>query len=118
MSQVIHQVRYGWSPSSLLGTRGMGPVESTLPADLLTVWDGYLRDHVLGGERRAGVHVHRQGGHRGAAAEGRDPGSRRASRVGRTRAARFAADRAGRARAHRVGRLGRPGPQRAALVSA
>ncbi len=46
MSQVIHQVRYGWSPSSLLGTRGMGPVESTLPADLLTVWDGYLRDHV------------------------------------------------------------------------
>jgi len=46
MNQAVHQIRYCWSESSLLGTRGMGPVESTLPPDLLLTWDRYLRDHV------------------------------------------------------------------------
>ena len=46
MSQDVHQIRYCWSQSSLLGTRGMGPVESTLPEHLLPTWDRYLRDHV------------------------------------------------------------------------
>src|SRR6266566_2058626 len=46
MNQAVHQIRYCWSESSLLGTRGMGPVESTLPPDLLPTWDRYLRDHV------------------------------------------------------------------------
>lgn len=46
MTQVVHQVRYGWSERSLLGERGMGPVESTLPAGSLPAWDGILRDHV------------------------------------------------------------------------
>ena len=46
MSEAVHQIRYGWSPTSLLGTRGMGPVESTLPDDLLPGWDQFLRDHV------------------------------------------------------------------------
>lgn len=46
MNDVVHQIRYGWSPSSLLGTRGMGPVESTLPNETLANWDNVLRDHV------------------------------------------------------------------------
>lgn len=46
MSEAVYQIRYRWSPSSLLGTRGMGPVESTLPDDLLPGWDQLLRDHV------------------------------------------------------------------------
>src|SRR5262245_36707089 len=54
MSQVVHQVRYDWSPSSLLGERGMGPVESTLPDELLPVWDSYLRDHVWAADAEAG----------------------------------------------------------------
>jgi hypothetical protein len=54
MSQAVHQIRFGWSPSSLLGTRGMGPVDSTLPADLLPVWDRYLRDHVSAADVQPG----------------------------------------------------------------
>jgi hypothetical protein len=46
MTQVVHQIRYCWTPDSLLGTRGMGPVESTVPKDQLPIWDRHLRDHV------------------------------------------------------------------------
>jgi len=46
LEQVVYQVRYSWSDASLLGTRGMGPVESTLPVALLPLWDQHLRDHV------------------------------------------------------------------------
>lgn len=46
MNDFVHQIRYGWSETSLLGTRGMGPVHSTLPEDLLPAWDRHLRDHV------------------------------------------------------------------------
>jgi len=46
VSQVVHQVRYRWSEASLLGERGMGPVESTMPAGSLATWDAFLRDHV------------------------------------------------------------------------
>ncbi|MGW4064353.1 hypothetical protein ACWEGE_39120 [Amycolatopsis sp. NPDC004747] len=42
----VHQIRYGWASSTLLGSRGMGPVESTLPESGLSDWDPYLRDHV------------------------------------------------------------------------
>jgi hypothetical protein len=54
MNQIAHQIRYCWSPASLLGTRGMGPVESTLPADVLATWDRYLRDHVWAAGTRPG----------------------------------------------------------------
>lgn len=46
MSHPVHQIRCRWSPATLLGTRGMGPVESTLPTDQLAMWDRFLRDHV------------------------------------------------------------------------
>jgi hypothetical protein len=46
VSQPVHQIRYAWSESSLVDTRGMGPVASTLPADLLAVWESLLQDHV------------------------------------------------------------------------
>ena len=46
MSQPVHQIRYAWSESSLVDTRGMGPVESTLPDELLGTWESLLQDHV------------------------------------------------------------------------
>jgi hypothetical protein len=46
MNETVHQIRYRWSESSLLGTRGMGPVESTMHDDVLAGWDRYLRDRV------------------------------------------------------------------------
>ena len=46
MSADVHTIRYRWSESSLVGTRGMGPVETSLPPDQLPVWDRRLRDHV------------------------------------------------------------------------
>jgi hypothetical protein len=46
MSGDVHAIRYRWSESSLVGTRGMGPVETSLPPDRLPVWDRRLRDHV------------------------------------------------------------------------
>ena len=72
MSEVVHQIRYGWSPSSLLGTSGMGPVESTLPAERLTVWDRFLRDHVWAASAEPGFTFIVHGRHRCPAQEGRD----------------------------------------------
>ncbi|TCO52875.1 hypothetical protein [Actinocrispum wychmicini] len=46
MNQAVHQIRYDWSPSTLLGTRGMGPVRTTLSENGLGSWDRHLRDHV------------------------------------------------------------------------
>lgn len=46
MSVDVHQIRYRWSERTLLGARGMGPVESTMPDDVLATWDPHLRDHV------------------------------------------------------------------------
>jgi hypothetical protein len=46
VSPVVHQIRYRRSEASLLGGRGMGPVESTMPAGSLATWDAFLRDHV------------------------------------------------------------------------
>jgi len=46
VSADIHQVRYGWSERTLLGARGTGPLESTMPDDVLAAWDPHLRDHV------------------------------------------------------------------------
>jgi len=46
MTEEVHQIRYAWSESSLLGARGMGPVESSLPEEYLLTWDRHLRDHV------------------------------------------------------------------------
>jgi hypothetical protein len=42
----VQQVRYRWSAQSLLGERGMGPVESTLGEAELRGWDRLLRGHV------------------------------------------------------------------------
>lgn len=46
MNQSVHQIHYDWAPSTLLGTRGMGPVRTTLSETDLGGWDRYLRDHV------------------------------------------------------------------------
>lgn len=42
----VHQIRYRWAATSLLGERGMGPVESTVGERTLRDWDRMLRDHV------------------------------------------------------------------------
>ena len=38
----IDQIVYRWSPRSLTGKRGVGPVATSLDADALRVWDGRL----------------------------------------------------------------------------
>ena len=54
MTEAIQQIRYAWSESSLLGNRGMGPVESTLGPDELSTWDRLLRDHVWAAQPEPG----------------------------------------------------------------
>ncbi|MGS2640182.1 hypothetical protein [Streptosporangium sp. LJ11] len=62
MSDALHQVLYSWSETSLLGTRGMGPVGTTLPADLLARWDRLLREHVWAARSGVGfVHLTHEG---------------------------------------------------------
>lgn len=46
MNEGLHQIRYRWTERSLLGERGMGPVESSLPQAHIEAWDALLRDHV------------------------------------------------------------------------
>ena len=65
----------------------MGPVESTLPADLLLVWDRLPAGPRVGGGAEPGFTFVVRDGHRGPAAESRDASGRRTSRVGRPRAA-------------------------------
>ena len=38
----IDQIVYCWSPHSLLGTRGVGPISTSLPADALADWNERL----------------------------------------------------------------------------
>ena len=42
----IDQIVYCWSPHSLLGTRGVGPIATSLPADALTDWNERLGEAI------------------------------------------------------------------------
>jgi hypothetical protein len=50
----VQVIRYRWSESSLLGTRGMGPVATSLAQSQLAEWDQFLRDHVWAADSEPG----------------------------------------------------------------
>jgi len=118
MNQAVHQIRYCWSESSLLGTRGMGPVESTPAAGSAPHLGSVPTGPRMGGRRGAWVHVRRLRWRRSTPQEGGDGGTDGPDppRARRCSARRMTAQEA--TRAHLLGRLGRFRPERAGLARA